>query len=133
MINNNSNMNNWLMKKIGLLFIGVLLCASSSSAQDGQQLYKENCASCHSLDKVSTGPILKGARERWIKNSSEENFYLWIENSAAVIETGDLYAVELKDFDKSTMPKQSLTREEIDAVIDHYSFDPCSNTRFKFE
>lgn len=87
-------------------------------AQDGEKLFQQNCASCHKPDKDMTGPALQGARQRWIDNSSEENFYAWIRNSQAVISSGDSYANKLfTDWNKSVMTAQNLTDEQIDAVF----------------
>ena len=75
--------------KLTLALLATIAMSNSSFAQGdaakGEGLFKTNCASCHFPDKKMTGPALKGARDRWIENSSEENFYAWIKNSGSVI------------------------------------------------
>lgn len=89
-------------------------------AQDGEKLFKQNCASCHKPDKDMTGPALKGARQRWIDNSSEEKMYDWVRNSQAVVASGDAYANSLfTKWNKSVMTAQNLTNEQIDAVLEY--------------
>lgn len=86
----------------------------------GAKLFKANCASCHYPDKDLTGPALKGARERWIKNSSEENFYAWIKDSKSVIDSGDPYAIELyRDWKEVDMNAQQLTNAQIDQIFEY--------------
>ncbi len=80
----------------------------------GEGIFNANCASCHFPHKDMTGPALKGARERWIENSTEENFYKWVKNSQAVVKAGDPYANALYNEWGSVMTSQALTNEQID-------------------
>jgi mono/diheme cytochrome c family protein len=103
---------------IALLSFTYNIHAQEGDAEIGKGLFNANCASCHYPDKDMTGPALKGARERWIENSSEENFYKWVKNSQTVVKSGDAYANKLfSDFDKSIMTPQQLTDEQIDHVF----------------
>ncbi|WP_157454337.1 c-type cytochrome [Crocinitomix catalasitica] len=100
------------------------LHAQTGDAEKGKKIFSGFCASCHFPDKDMTGPALKGARERWIENSSEENFYAWVKNSSAVIASGDSYASGLFAKWGSVMTPQALTNEQIDdvmAYIDGYT------------
>lgn len=84
----------------------------------GKKLYNNNCASCHFIDKDMTGPALKGARERWIENSSEENFYKWVKNSQSLVKAGESYANQLfNDWNNSVMPAQNVTDSDIDNIF----------------
>lgn len=98
---------------------------AQGDAAKGEKVFNGNCASCHFPDKDMTGPALKGARERWIENSSEENFYAWVKNSGAVIASGDAYANRLfNDWNKTVMTAMALTNEQIDdafAYIEAYA------------
>lgn len=87
--------------------------------QAGKQLFKANCASCHNRnmkDKM-IGPALGAVQERWA--GREDLLYAWIRNSAAVVASGDAYAVQLfKDWKSSTMPAfPRLTDAEIDHIL----------------
>lgn len=46
----------------------------------GQQLFKQNCASCHALDRDIQGPALAEALNRgpWVQD--KKNIYAWIHN-----------------------------------------------------
>ncbi len=105
----------------------------------GEGLFNGNCASCHFPNKTMTGPALQGARQRWIDNSSEENFYEWIKNSQKVIISGNLYANELYRKWGTVMTPQPLTNQQIDHVfayiesvssLDEVSDDLLSNMEF---
>lgn len=83
-------------------------------AQEGQRLFSNNCASCHQLGSQLIGPDLVGVSER----HSDEWLIRFIQNSTAVIESGDPYAVELfEKFNKIPMPPQSLTNDEVMQVL----------------
>jgi cytochrome c551/c552 len=102
-----------------LFFLLGFTSVNSAKAADGQALFQA-CGACHHPLERSVGPALKGARERWKKNSSEENFYKWIKNSGEVIASGDAYANQLfKDFNKSPMAPQAVTNEDIDAIFEY--------------
>jgi len=113
------------MKITWTILLAFLLSMPMVQAQSGAKLFKSNCSACHSVGKISTGPILKGARQRWIENSSEENFYKWIKNSTTVIESGDPYAKELfSEFKNSVMTPQTVSDEEIDAIFEFLENPP---------
>lgn len=103
----------------GLLVAFSLLSSSSLNAQaNGEEIFNNYCSSCHKVDKKSTGPLIKGARQRWADNSSEENLYKWVKNSMDVVNSGDSYANKLfKEFNESIMTPQALSNEQIDAVL----------------
>lgn len=113
--------NSFLLKTFRSFFVASFVLSLGINhhaiAQGGEKLFQQNCASCHRPDKDMTGPALKGARQRWIDNSSEENFYSWIKNSGNVIASGDSYANDLFGKWKSTMTPQNLTNEQIDEVF----------------
>lgn len=113
------------IKHLALIAFAFLSFTHNLHAQDakgdaeiGKKLFGANCASCHFPHKNMTGPALKGARERWIENSSEENFYKWVKNSQAVIKGGDPYANELfGTWKQSVMTNQNVTDEQIDHIF----------------
>ena len=59
-------------------------------AQDGKQLFQQNCQSCHALDKKLTGPALRDVSQRgpW---GDRANLVKWIKNPAAFIPFGNLF------------------------------------------
>ncbi|MBX2972373.1 MAG: c-type cytochrome [Flavobacteriales bacterium] len=106
----------------GLLYASLtaflFLFASAAHAQpDGEKLFKGNCGACHKPDKDMTGPMLKGARERW---EGKGDIHAWVKNSSTYLKTGNPYANELfEKWKKSPMTAQALSDEEIDAILDY--------------
>lgn len=84
----------------------------------GKALFNSNCAACHKLDSKSTGPALRGVKEKhdmaWIYN--------WVHNSSAVIKSGDAKAVALFAEYKSVMTAfPQLSTTDIDNIIAYTS------------
>lgn len=89
----------------------------------GMALFNGNCAACHFPNRDMTGPSLAGSRQRWIKNSSEENFYAYVKNSKNLIDSGDEYANKLfKDWNGTVMTPQPLTNKEIDQIFAYVEY-----------
>ena len=103
------------------IFIILILIAFSFiklSAQNGQQLFMSNCASCHSPFKVVTGPALKGFEDRgpW---SDRKELYAWIHNPAAFM-AGNKYTQDLKTQMGAMMTGfPQLNEKDIDAIADY--------------
>lgn len=93
-----------------------MLSPEISFAQDGEALFKANCASCHKPDANYVGPMLKGSRDRepekgWV--------YKWIRNASSMANT-DPYAIQMKEqyggIIMTSFP--DMTDAEIDAILD---------------
>lgn len=109
------------------LILGMLFTYSATWAQpDGAKLFKANCASCHKItDQKLVGPGLAGVEDRW--GGDRTNLKAWIKNSTEYLKTGDAYAVKLfEEYNKSVMPAQALSDEEIDAVLDYVKAGPVA-------
>lgn len=87
-------------------------------AQDGEKLFKQNCATCHlPTEKAMVGPGLAGISER---APSQAWIVEWVKSPAAMIESGDAYANSIKDFSPSMMTDFGfLSDEEIVSIIDY--------------
>ena len=85
----------------------------------GMQLFKNNCGSCHAKNMKAkmTGPALAGVEERW--ENDKGRLYQWIRNSQAFIATGDAYANNLyQEYGGSVMTAfPNLTDGEIDNIL----------------
>ena len=108
-------MSGWMHACVLSLF---LVLASVSYAQDGEKLFKANCASCHKVDKKLVGPALKGVQERW--EGKDENLKAWIKNSQQYLKDNpdDSYAHDLfEKYNGSIMTAMALSDGEIDAIL----------------
>jgi cytochrome c551/c552 len=84
----------------------------------GQQLFKQNCASCHALDKDLVGPALHGISQRGPWAEDKNNLKKWIKNPASFI-SSDVYAKALKAKYGIPMPAQpQLSDADIEQVIE---------------
>lgn len=113
------------MKRISTAFFTLtVLMAVSAYAQDGEKLFKQNCASCHTItDKAMVGPGLAGMFDRV---PSEEWAIAWIKNPQAMIAKGDPYAVKIyNEFNKAQMTAfEYLSDEEIGAILGYIKNPP---------
>ena len=103
-------------KTIASLLLTLLVSFfNTASAQDGEALFKANCANCHKPDQEYTGPALKGARDR---EPSKDWVYEWVHNSPVVREK-DAYGKALfEKYQKTPMTAfGSLKNAEIDAIL----------------
>ena len=96
----------------------IFLSSFGAFAQDGEKLFKQNCATCHvPTEKTVVGPGLKGITER---APSEQWIIDWVKNPDALIASGDAYANEIKEFSPTAMTAFGyLADEEIVAIIDY--------------
>lgn len=88
---------------------------SFSAAQDGEKLFKGNCASCHSIGKGKVvGPDLKGVNDK----RDEKWLMSWIRGSQKMIKDGDTLATRLyNENNKVMMPDAVLNEDEIKTVL----------------
>jgi cytochrome c oxidase cbb3-type subunit 3 len=111
------------MKKyfnISLAVFTLWFGSQQAIAQDGAQLFKAKCNTCHMVDKNSTGPLLKGAKQKWNDAGEGEMLYEWVKNSETLIATGkSKMANEIKGFSPAAMTPQVVTNEEVDAILDY--------------
>src|ERR1700749_2563891 len=106
-----------------LLFLSFIFSINKVSAADGEKIFKQNCAVCHSLgkDKV-TGPGLEGVATRvpgdaWLMK--------WIKNNKAVIASGDGYANKLYAENKADMTVfNDFSDDDLKAVIAYIKNPP---------
>jgi len=96
----------------------MLLFTTSAFAQDakaGESLFKAKCAACHKLYKNMTGPALYGVSEKY----EREWLYKWINNSQALIKSGDAQAVAVYEANgnkvMNAFPELSTT--DIDNIL----------------
>lgn len=104
--------------RIMMLCALILVTFSKSWAADvakGKDLFDQNCASCHAIDKKLIGPALAGITER----REEAWLFSWIRNSQAMVKAGDPIAVQLfEEYKKSVMTSfEDLGDEDIRNIL----------------
>jgi cytochrome c551/c552 len=107
---------------ICLMSMVLALTFSVNFAQDGKALFGANCASCHKIDKESTGPMLKGAKARWEDVGEGDLIIDWVKDNGALRASGkskraaQVYA-EYKGAAMQAFP--GLSTEDINAILDY--------------
>lgn len=102
--------------KLLLLFcLALALSARAAlSPEQGKAIFSQQCAACHSVDKVLVGPALGGVRQRrslsWILS--------FVKSPQAVIRSGDPVAKQLYATYHVMMPDhKDLTDDQIKSVL----------------
>jgi mono/diheme cytochrome c family protein len=95
------------------------VAATGGDAVAGKALFNSNCAACHKLDAKATGPALRGVANKY----DMQWLYKWINNSSALIKSGDAKAVKVfEENNKSVMTAfPQLSTTDIDNIIAYTS------------
>jgi mono/diheme cytochrome c family protein len=113
------------MRIASILFSSLLLLAAfGATAQDGEKLFKQNCATCHlASDKALIGPGLAGIEDR---APSREWIVGWVQNPDGMIASGDAYANTIKEFSPTAMTAFGYLEEgDIHAILDYIAHPPA--------
>lgn len=106
-------------EKYSEAFCGTTSPDTMASSSEGGQIFRANCATCHALDKVLSGPALRGVMERGPWKENEKNFVKWVRNPAAFVPTTS-YTLELQKQYGQIMPSFShLPEQDIWAIRDY--------------
>ncbi|NMM50899.1 c-type cytochrome [Marinigracilibium pacificum] len=91
-----------------------------TNINNGQELFRGNCNTCHNLDNDSIGPKLKGVA----KEKGREWFKGWVLNPEKLIKT-NVKALELfkKHDEFGHIFKYPFSEEEVDQLIDYIEFN----------
>lgn len=93
---------------------------SSFEADAGRELFDNNCASCHSINRVMVGPALKDILSR----REMDGLVKWVQNPQKMIAKRDPYALKLvKEYESAgIMPSfGALKKKEIKAIMIYVS------------
>ena len=104
------------MKKIVLLLM--LLYSVTFFGQDfarGKELFKQNCAACHNMERKLVGPPLQNVVAEQGRDWTKE----WIYNSKALIDAGDEHAVEIwEEYNRAAMPAYNyLEDSDLESIV----------------
>lgn len=99
----------------GALWADLFFTPTTLSAQEAAKFFKGTCMSCHTIGGGNmAGPDLKDVHQRkdreWLKN--------FIMNPKAVIDSGDPYALKLKQQFNSEMPTLGINAQKADDLLD---------------
>ena len=94
----------------------------------GKQLFNQNCAACHALNRKMTGPALANVEARLAEDEGLDKDWLsrWIRNSPAMIAEGDAYSVKIyNEYNQAAMtPFPTLTDQDIDDILAYTAAPP---------
>ena len=123
-----------LLRQAFLSLVLVVSATSLSFGQDGgdpakgKQLFNQNCAACHALNRKMTGPALANVESRLAEDEGldREWLYAWIKNSSGVINSGDNYANRIyNEYNKAAMTAfPTLSNEDIDNILAYTAAPP---------
>ena len=123
-----------LLKQALFSLVLVVSATSLSFGQDGgdpakgKQLFNQNCAACHALNRKMTGPALANVESRLAEDEGldREWLYAWIKNSSGVINSGDNYANRIyNEYNKAAMTAfPTLSNEDIDNILAYTAAPP---------
>lgn len=101
---------------------------SGGDAVKGKQLFNQNCAACHALNRKMTGPALANVETRLAEEEGldKEWLYAWIKNSAGMISAGDAYAVKIyNEYNQAAMTAfPTLSDADIDDILAYTAAPP---------
>jgi cytochrome c2 len=120
----NLSIKNFLSLLITFLF--VIILSASFYSQDGEKLFKANCASCHNPVKNATGPKMQGVLQKWQDAGEGELIYKWVQNPSELYNSGkSKMAKAIWDWSPTAMtPQGHLSREEVESIftyVDNYA------------
>lgn len=99
------------------LLLGASLLHAEPNAENGEKLFKANCAACHKKNGKLVGPAMAGLPAKYANDM--EWVYKWIKNSSALIKSGDPKAIALYEANgKAAMNAfPNLTPANIDDIF----------------
>lgn len=102
--------------------------AVQGDPQKGEDLFKQNCAACHALDKKIVGPELGGIVAKVeAKGLSPDWFHKWVKDNKALRASGDKYANEIyKEYNQIEMPLfPNLSDSDINDILAYTTNPPA--------
>ncbi|MGB7393998.1 MAG: c-type cytochrome [Pricia sp.] len=94
----------------------------------GKQLFNQQCAACHALNRKMTGPALANVETRLQEEEGlgKDWLYKWIKNSQGLISSGDAYANEVyNEYNQTAMTAfPTLSDEDIDNILAYTAAPP---------
>ncbi len=103
------------------ILLAVFIAPLGIKANNGGDLFKQNCSACHKPDANVIGPALKGVKAKWLAAGEEANLYKWVQNASELYKSGTSeMAKAIWDFSPSEMtPVANLTEDQINQIFDY--------------
>jgi mono/diheme cytochrome c family protein len=102
--------------------------SGSGDVARGKQLFNQNCAACHALNRKMTGPALANVESRLAEDEGLDKawIYAWIKNSPGMISSGDAYAKKVYDeYNQAAMTAfPTLSNADIDDILAYTAAPP---------
>ncbi len=102
--------------------------SGAGDAAKGKQLFNQNCAACHALNRKMTGPALANVEARLAEEEGldKEWLYQWIKNSPGMISAGDSYALKIyAEYNQAAMTAfPTLSNADIDDILAYTAAPP---------
>ena len=102
--------------------------AAGGDPVKGKQLFNQNCAACHALDRKMTGPSLANVESRLAEDEGldKEWLYAWIKNSPSMIKSGDAYANKIyAEYNQAAMTAfPTLSDQDVDDILAYTAAPP---------
>ncbi len=102
--------------------------SSDGDVEKGKQLFNQNCAACHALNRKMTGPALANVETRLSEEEGldREWLYSWIKNSAGMVSSGDSYALKIyAEYNQAAMTAfPTLSNADIDNILAYTAAPP---------
>ncbi|MFI5221678.1 MAG: c-type cytochrome [Bacteroidia bacterium] len=76
---------------ISTFLFGFVIQSHAQSVEEGGNLFKSNCTSCHAINQKVIGPALKNVHKKY----DEQWIIQWVHNSQEFIKSGDAKAVKV--------------------------------------
>ena len=99
----------------------------------GKQIFNQNCAACHALNRKMTGPALANVESRLQEEQGlgKDWLYKWIKNSAGFIASGDAYANEIyNEYNQAAMTAfPTLSNTDIDNILAYTAAPPKTEVK----
>ncbi|MFI5187823.1 MAG: c-type cytochrome [Chitinophagales bacterium] len=108
---------NPINRKFALIVFILSLFSFSVSAQNGQQLFQQNCASCHNPSKDMTGPRLGDVLERDPYNGDISKIVNWVHNVDKLLATDSYYKGLMARYGARMTQFSGLSDKDIAAII----------------
>lgn len=102
---------------LAIFFITVALQVLANPPEEGKTIFITQCAACHNVNKVMTGPALAGVDQR----RSIDWVIKFVQSSRSLIKSGDKTAMGIfEEFNKVPMPDHPhLTADNIKSIIEY--------------